>query len=152
MKKIIKITPLPSGTNGTNVRTLMPADIWEFIRMETYRQAKGRCLYCDEYLTNFECHEVWEYNFGTGTQILKGFECLCSPCHMVHHAGFHLINERTEVVDHAMKINGWTEREFWKHLDIAIHERANLNRYITKVNVNYILKFLKEAKLREDKL
>lgn len=149
MKKTLKITPIPSTTNGINVRTLLPADIWEYIRMEVYREAKGRCLYCDEKLTSFECHEVWRYK-GT-TQILESFECLCSPCHMVHHAGFHLINERTEVVDYAMKINNWTEDEFWKQLENAIYYRRSLN-HVKKVNINYVLKFLKEAKLREDKL
>ena len=70
---------------------------------------------------------------------------------MVHHAGFHLINERTEVVDHAMKINNWTEDEFWKQLEAAIYYRRSLN-HVKKVNISYVLKFLKEAKLREDKL
>ena len=149
MKKTLKITLLPEATIGINVRTLLPSDIWDYIRMEVYRQAKGRCLYCDEHLTSFECHEVWKYK--GNKQILSTFECLCSPCHMVHHAGFHLLNERTEVVDHAIKINNWTEERFWKQFEIAIYERRSLKN-ITNVNIDYVLKFLKQAKLREDKL
>jgi len=114
MNKIIKLEMdlIPRTCFFSNVRSKVSALEWNKIKRKTSARAKSKCEICNGIGPKWpvECHEIWEYDEISLTQILKGMIALCPSCHQVKHYGFAQIQgKEKQALKHLMKINNWDE-------------------------------------------
>jgi hypothetical protein len=116
MRSDLKLVPdlIPQTSFFKNLRSLCPGD-WNIIRHEAYRKAGFKCEVCGISGSNLcllHCHEVWDYNEGTGIQKLVGVQVICSKCHEVKHFGLAQIRGRaSQALSHMQKVNGIDREE-----------------------------------------
>ena len=99
---------VPSSCWGSNLRSELPKSEWERLRRRTYKEHDYTCQICGGVGRNHpvECHEQWEYDEETKTQILKSLLSLCPSCHEVKHFGFATTRGRqNEALAHYQRVN-----------------------------------------------
>jgi len=118
LKLIIDL--VPESTWGENLRTFLGRTKWDKLRKQIILEQGGVCAACGA-VEKLECHEIWEFNDETDIQLLHGLKVLCSLCHLATHFGFAQglaaqgrIN-LSDLIDHFVKVNGITLKEFKKH-------------------------------------
>lgn len=122
---LLTVELVPETSWYTNVRSQVPADIWDKIRRDVYKAADYQCEICggkgDKWPV--ECHEVWEYDDAHHIQTLIKMIALCPSCHMVKHIGFAQIRGRgKEAIEHLMTVNKWTHGEAEQYIEQAFDQ------------------------------
>lgn len=134
---------VPKTCFFTNVRSQVSKESWDWLRKETYKQAKYQCECCG-IKGKMEAHEIWHYDDKNHVQKLHGLICLCNMCHLTMHLGFaELKGKLPQVKNHLAKINGWTiaetnmyveavfevwfmrSKKYWK-LDLTFLDECNI--------------------------
>ena len=119
MPKIkLTIELVPRSVAFSNVRTLLPAKIWNRLRKESYAYANNVCEICggdgknQGFRHSLECHEIWEYIDDKNIQRLNGLISLCPNCHMVKHFGRSTAIKKQHIVMKQLEnVNGWTHKQ-----------------------------------------
>jgi 5-methylcytosine-specific restriction endonuclease McrA len=143
---------IPRTCFYSNVRSNVSAKEWNIIKKHRSSIAKHVCEICGDSGINqgrkwpVECHEVWEYTYGTkNIQKLTSFISLCPKCHEVKHIGLAEIRGRKDVaLDHYCKVNKVKLREAqnsladakieWKERS-AVEWQLDLSYMITEFNI-----------------
>ena len=122
---------IPSGTWGTNVRSLLTRSQWDRLRRFVYAQASGACEVCGDVGTNqgrkhaLEAHEVWTYCDSSHTQTLKRMIALCPRCHEVKHIGrAFAMGNHVRTLAHLARVNGWTPEQVHAHVSEHFNTHA----------------------------
>lgn len=142
----LKIEIIPDGCWKYNLRTVLPAKLWNFIKSDVKNQANGKCLACGKETQKLEAHERWDYNEKTGTVKLIEVVALCKDCHMATHMErTHITCDKAEaerIEDHYMKVNGVSYAEFRKDLGEANERQKSLNKVSEwKMDLSYLKKY-----------
>lgn len=139
-----------------NLRSLLTAPEWDYVRKKCYRKANYRCEICGGVGPNHpvECHEKWEYNERTHTQTLTGLIALCPACHEVKHIGLANINGRFyDAIEHLAKVNEWSfEKANWYAHD-AMELWEGRSQHDWTLNTEFLNEYKKEPEeklIRED--
>lgn len=122
MEPKLFIELVPASQFGDNLRSRLPAKLWDLLRRATYEAAGNKCEICGGkgHKWPVECHEKWEYNEETLVQKLTGLIALCPACHEVKHIGLAGIRGRQEIaLRHLAKVNAWTYPQALLHLKEA---------------------------------
>lgn len=62
--------------------------VWECIRADVLKRAKGKCQICGHYQKKgMICHEKWKYDKKALNASLTGFKIVCPMCNNVLHFG-----------------------------------------------------------------
>ena len=129
----------------SNVRTLVPKKYWDKLRKQTYKRANNNCEICDNngktqgFKHNVECHEIWEYNEETLTQILKDLIALCPMCHKVKHFGrSSAIGQQPQTLRHMEIVNQWTHKQCLDHLANAMMTYLRHSKLKWKINLDVL--------------
>lgn len=109
----LTIELVPSTSWFSNVRSEVPAAVWEKLKKVAYKLAHYRCEICSGRGRKWpvECHEVWHYDDASHIQKLVRLIALCPMCHRVKHIGFASLQpDFNDVIAHLMKVNQWSDR------------------------------------------
>jgi len=127
----LTIELVPSTIWFSSLYRLMSKSNWRALKEEIYEKEGKRCYICGSTRPPFELHEFWEYDDEARVQKLVGIHHLCRLCHMVKHIGFwcHTSNgrekleklglSRNDLIAHFCRVNGCSEKEFFRHEDEA---------------------------------
>lgn len=119
----LTIELVPHASWGENLRSLVPRDLWDRLRRETYRAARYRCQVCGGRGPDHpvECHESWAYNDTRHVQTLVGLLALCPSCHRVKHYGrAEVYGYAEQAFAHLMAVNGWPAERAADYVDAAL--------------------------------
>jgi hypothetical protein len=112
----LTIEPIPRSSRFATLAKLLPREQWDRLRRQVYRQAGYRCQICGREGRLFS-HEIWQLNFDTDWQWLRGFQALCENCHGAKHLLFEFDPERCAwLIEHFVSVNGITRPEAEIHL------------------------------------
>jgi hypothetical protein len=117
-----KLVPdlIPMTSHGNNLRKILTAEQWRFLKQRTYAHANWKCEICggayghDRLATAWpvECHERFVYDGKTKIQKLVRLVALCKPCHLAQHTGFARVTGLLEdVLLHIMNVNDMSYQE-----------------------------------------
>ena len=137
--------PVPDSCWYSNLRTLLPAKVWDTIRKDAYARAEGRSMICNRPAKRLEAHEDWSYDEQECVQKLERVLALCHDCHSVIHIGrTQLIGDEDRAIKHFCKVNGCSYSDYRKALAIANELHARRNRVSEwKLDVSVIANFFK---------
>lgn len=118
MKKYkLTFETVPSACWYQNLRSALPAKVWDKIRFAAYARAGGRCSICGTPTRRLEAHEQWEYDEKNAVQKLIDVVALCKSCHEVKHIfRTQLMGRGTEAMEHFMYVNGCSQSDFHEAL------------------------------------
>lgn len=141
----LEIELIPKSCSFSNVRSLLPKKHWDILRTKSYEKANHVCEVCGDtgknqgYRHNVECHEIWEYDNKTNTQILRGLISLCPRCHQVKHFGrSSAIGKQAEVFKHMEIVNNWTHKECVTHVAQAMMEYRERSKKKWSINLSVL--------------
>lgn len=82
--KILTMPNVPQPLHGVNPRSIMGESTWNHVRKRCYYEAGYKCEACGRELGKGECqaHELYTYNYVTGTARFERCVCLCRTCHV----------------------------------------------------------------------
>jgi len=112
----LAIELVPSTAWYSNLRRMLPKELWDRLRRSVYEKAGHRCEICGGTGPRHpvECHEVWSWthrdvtNSIRGGQRLERVQALCPACHEVKHFGLAQVRGRDrEAMRHLTRVNGW---------------------------------------------
>lgn len=107
----IHVELVPKTAFFTNLRSQLSTEAWDWLRKETYKQAKHRCEYCNA-SGRMEAHEIWHYDDQKSIQTLHSIVCLCNLCHLCMHLGYAEIQGKSKQARAQLaKVNQWTLKE-----------------------------------------
>ena len=124
----LEIELVPDGCWYSNLRSALPAALWDKIRKDAYSRAGGRCTVCGK-RGRLEAHERWSYDEERHVQKLETVVALCHDCHsVVHISRTQLMGDGDRAMEHFMKVNGCTQSDFHRALAEAnrLQQRRNL--------------------------
>ncbi|CAM5772312.1 hypothetical protein BMIN10S_03872 [Bosea minatitlanensis] len=118
---------VPAPCWGVNLRSLLPAEVWEALRRECSQQAGHRCQVCGGRGPDWpvECNEQWQYledpaTPGIGVQKLLRLAALCPTCHTIKHLGKAQIDGRyKQALEQLCYVNGWSFEQTDEHAEQA---------------------------------
>lgn len=146
-KKILKIELVPDGCWHYNLRSILTAKQWDFLKAEAKKRSGGRCSVCGKKTSLLDAHERWSYDEKNGIQKLTDIVAVCKDCHSVIHIGRTSIAgniERAE--EHYMKVNGATYAEYRSALKEANEEHIRRNKVSEwKLDLSYLKKYCNEG-------
>lgn len=128
----LEIDLVPETSWRENLRTKMGRTKWDKLRKQVLAEQGGVCRVCGS-SEKLQCHEVWAFDDKANTQRLKGFEAVCSLCHLSEHFGLaqNLAEQGhvnlDNVIAHFMAVNGISRKEFDAHKAQAFivwHQRS----------------------------
>lgn len=141
----LSVEMIPKTCYASNVRTLIPTKYWNIIRKDSYEKAGHECEICGDtgknqgYRHNVECHEIWNYDDITKTQILLGLISLCVKCHQAKHFGrATAIGKQAEILKHMEVVNDWTHKDCVRHLAYSMIEWIDRSQYKWKINLDIL--------------
>jgi len=124
----LTIELVPKTCWYNNMRKVLPRPAWDVLRKQVYTNFKYTCGICQTKTNKLDCHEIWHYDDEKYIQTLQGFIALCDWCHYVKHIGYAGILAQEgkldyqKVVNHFLKINACTKREFRLHYKQAFEQ------------------------------
>lgn len=122
----LTIELIPASSWYTNLRSLLPREVWNNVRTFVYEKSGYRCSICKTETNRFHCHEVWVFDEERRTQTLKSLQALCPLCHNVKHIGISGIKAREgkldyeELITHFIQVNNVPRDIFFSHREVAI--------------------------------
>ena len=135
--KPLTIELVPRTCWYSNVRSEVPAAVWEKLKRRTSQLAGNHCEICGGRGPKWpvECHEVWLFvtppssqvassspNQGR-VQLLIGLQALCPDCHLVKHIGRAQVTGHGErALRHLAKVNGWSLEDAELYVEAAFEE------------------------------
>ncbi|MFF3324987.1 DNA primase [Streptomyces sp. NPDC002889] len=144
---------VPSTCWGSAGRTVLATQYeWVRIRRMVYERAGDACEICGNtreslaaagVAPRLHAHERYSYKKVRGRRIqrLERLVCLCILCDEVTHIGrASLAGEQyfLRAKEHAKAINGWSNREFDKHLKAATKLWAQRSKYEWELDVTVL--------------
>ncbi len=120
---------VPDGCWYSNLRSILSAKEWNFLKSEAKERAGGKCMICGKKTDRLDAHERWSYDIENGVQKLEDIIAVCKDCHSVIHIGYTQLKGNEERAEkHFMKVNNCNYAEFRKVLGQAIllHKERNL--------------------------
>ncbi len=157
------ITPfmIPRTSWGKNLRSFLDEQDWDRIRKQVYRRDGYRCVVCGN-KGRLEADENWRFEQNKKVQTLVGINTLCHSCHCVKHYGHSVHSgEGSAAFSHMIKINGWTEAQARKQIDLAyqrVKSRHNIDWHIDigfaerEFGVKLSRKGMRNAKLKNKQI
>lgn len=134
---------VPDSCWYSNLRSALPAEVWDRIRKKAYARANGRCMICGAPTARLEAHELWEYDDERGIQRLNNVIAICRPCHEVIHIGrTQLMGREREASEHFMKVNGCSYAEYRKALGAANALHRERSRREWQLDVSRLKEFI----------
>ena len=118
MKLTMELVPKTAWRE--NLRTRMGRTKWNKLRTEVLGSQNHRCAKCGSD-RKLQCHEIWEYDDASHIQRLKGFEAVCSLCHLAEHFGLaqNLTDQGhanlDEIIDHFITVSDISQQQFDSH-------------------------------------
>lgn len=133
---------VPDSCWCSNLRSALPAEVWDRIRKKAYARAGGRCSVCGE-SGRLEAHEQWLYDDEKCVQSLGGVIAVCRLCHEVIHIGRTALTGREkEASERFMRVNGCTYAEYRKALGEATALHRERSKKEWALDVSALDKFL----------
>lgn len=121
MKKL-NFELVPDGCWYSNLRTVLPAKLWNYVRKDAIKRSGGKCTVCGRETDKLEAHERWSYDTKKGVQKLEDVVAVCHDCHAaIHIERTQLKGNPEKAEDHYMKVNGCSYAEMKK-------DRSDANR------------------------
>ena len=134
---------VPDSCWYSNLRSVLPKEVWDKIRKKAYARAGGKCMLCGAPTARLEAHEQWEYDDEKGVQKLVNVVAVCKACHEVIHIGrTQLTGREREAEEHFMKVNGCTYAEYRKALGEANEKHRERSRREWQLDVSDLPKFM----------
>ena len=128
-KKILKIELVPDGCWYFNLRSLLTAKQWDYIKAKAKAETGGRCAICGKSTPYLDAHERWSYDEKKGVQKLVGIIAVCKDCHSVINIGRTSLKGDIERAEkHYQKVNGATYAEYRAALKSANEEHKRRNK------------------------
>jgi 5-methylcytosine-specific restriction endonuclease McrA len=125
----LMMCPVPDSCWYSNLRTILPAKIWDVIRKDAYAKADGRCMICGAKVKRLEAHEDWSYDEVNHIQKLERILALCHNCHSVIHIGrTQLMGDEEKAIRHFCKVNECNYSDYIRALKIANETHQRLNK------------------------
>lgn len=129
----LRVELVPRSCHFSNLRSNLRAKDWNLLRLTCYEAAGYVCEICGGrgWKHPVECHEIWQYDDQTFTQILKGLIALCPSCHHVKHMA--LAREKgwdAQAERHFCKVNDWPFDQMRTYMDAVFEiyeERSQSN-------------------------
>ena len=137
---------VPDSCWYSNLRSILSAKQWNYIKQDARKRADGKCMICGRKTERLEAHEQWEYDEKTHTQILKDVVAVCHDCHSVIHIGrTQLLGNAEKAENHYIKVNGCSYADMRKDLGKANedHQRRNLIPE-WKLDLTWLKRFTKD--------
>lgn len=155
MKLTIELVPRTAWFK--NLRSLLTAPEWDYVRKKCYRKANYCCEICGGAGPNHpvECHEIWKWDTKSKTQILTGLIALCPSCHEVKHIGFASVRGRYyEAIEHMAKVNdcSWEDARTYAEECMELWESRSEIQWT--LDTSYLDEYKKEPEeklIREDR-
>ena len=120
---------VPDGCWKQNLRTLLPKELWEFLRADAKNKSNNKCAICGKTTNRLEAHEKWSYDVDKGVQKLEDIIAVCKDCHSVLHINrTYLKGDAIKAEDHFMKVNDCSYAEFRKAMGEANDKHKELNK------------------------
>lgn len=113
---------VPSTAWYSNLRSILPAQVWKTISSEIAKHASYTCEICGGKGERHpvEAHERWDFNPATRTQTLVRIESLCPRCHQATHFGFaQSIGKGPAALKRLCYVNGWDQETAQQHVNYA---------------------------------
>lgn len=133
---------VPDSCWCSNLRSSLPAEVWDRIRKKAYARAGGRCCICGA-SGRLEAHEQWHYDDEKGVQSLYNVIAVCNPCHQVIHIGrTSLMGKEEEASKHFMSVNGCSYADYRKALGEANAAHRERSKREWLLDVSALDKFL----------
>jgi len=147
----LKIELVPETCFFKNLRSEIPPATWDKLRKECYAKADNTCEICggrgDKHPV--ECHEIWEYNDSTNTQILKGLIALCPQCHEVKHIGLaQLQGKFGQALSHLAEINNISIKEARSEVTKAFNVWGRRSKKNWTLDISWLNQKLQPAPIR----
>lgn len=144
-KPKLTIELIPSTVFFSNVRSNIPKKDWDKLRKDSYEKAQNKCEICGDtgknqgYKHDVECHEIWDYNYLTESQILTGLISLCPRCHQIKHIGrTFAIGKQAEAFNHIEKVNEWNHKEVVTYLAECFIEHKKKSKIHWKLDISIL--------------
>lgn len=84
---------IPSSSWCASLANMLTGSSWKVVRDVATARA-GACEECGAMGVPLECHEIWSYDEGVGTQKLCELRSVCGHCHETHHLGLASVRGR----------------------------------------------------------
>lgn len=137
---------VPDSCWYSNLRSILSAKQWDFIKKDAKERAGGKCMICGRQSSRLEAHERWEYDEKNCVQKLVDVVSVCHDCHSVIHIGrTQLVGNIERAEKHYMKVNNCSYAEYIKNLGLAndIHKRHNLISE-WKLDISWLERFVEK--------
>lgn len=136
---------VPDSCWYSNLRSILSAKQWDFLKKDAKVRAGGKCMICGRQTSRLEAHEKWEYDEKNRTQKLVDILSVCHDCHSVIHIGrTQLMGDIQRAEQHYIKVNNCTYAEFIKNLGKANEKHQRLNKVSEwKLDVTWLERFIK---------
>jgi hypothetical protein len=148
-KPPLTIELIPETSFYRNVRSKVDNNMWDKIRLKCYNNANHKCEICNDTGKNqgfnhdVECHEIWDYDTITSTQLLVGFIALCPLCHKTKHYGLARLNgDIDKVHKHLKKVNLMNETSIDIMISRCYHEWELRNLINWTVDISFINNYI----------
>ena len=128
MKYKLNFELVPDGCWGSNLRSILTKEQWDFLRKDAVGRSDGKCAICGKKTNRLDAHERWEYDIKEATQKLTDIIAVCKDCHSVIHIGFTQLKGNEERAEkHFMEVNECSYAQYRKALSEAneLHRKRN---------------------------
>jgi hypothetical protein len=140
--RLLTISLIPKTAWYQNVRSTVPANVWQEIRA---LYLKRQCQYCGT-KHDLNLHEVWKYDDVLHVQKLVGFETACFLCHNIRHLGLAQIFieqgilDRKELTKHYCRVNDCNEFNFREDAFEAMRVWEERSKFKWILDLSYLSK------------
>ncbi len=128
---------MPQECWRSNLRSVLPPELWDKVRRDAYARAKYRCTVCGK-KGRLEAHEKWSYDEENALQTLVDVVALCRECHEVKHISrTALVGRGLEAMEQFMKVNGVSQAEYHEALGEMNEEylrRSKIEGWVTDIS------------------
>lgn len=146
MKRKLNFEIVPSGCWKLNLRTILPKNLWDFIKKDARSRANNKCSICNQSVKTLHAHEVWEYDVKLKTVKLKDVISVCPTCHSAIHINrTALKGDEKKAEDKYMKVNNVTYAQMKQDLkeqNLLNLEREKVDEW--KMDLSWLKRFTEE--------
>jgi len=140
MTKQLKLTPnfIPPESHGKNLRSMLPKEDWDLLRIDCYQKAEYKCEICGGKGKKHpvEAHEEWDYDLQMRVQTLTKISALCPDCHLVKHIGrAEVIGKFEKAFKHFCKVNKLKPAEGERIIRDLMNQRLDLMTKTFRINI-----------------
>ncbi|EKD98127.1 MAG: hypothetical protein ACD_23C00570G0002 [uncultured bacterium] len=139
------IDMIPTTAWYSNLRSILTPEEWQAVKIQTATAAHHHCQACGNQGGRHpvECHELWNFNYDTYTQVLTRTVALCPDCHRATHFGLARVKGYADAAKaHLMKVNGWSQADVALHIINANDEFQERNCIDWILDARWVLDFV----------